>query len=71
MSIGKHAGNFVNVFQARSYRSKAEPLSPGATDMRVVIEADAPEAESRGSFTLKVWDAEGTRSVIVTGVTYP
>ncbi|SES91515.1 Protein of unknown function [Stigmatella erecta] len=39
--------------------------------MRVVIEADAPEAESRGSFTLKVWDAEGTRSVIVTGVTYP
>nr|WP_177233464.1 DUF2381 family protein [Stigmatella erecta] len=50
---------------------QAELLSPGATDMRVVIEADAPEAESRGSFTLKVWDAEGTRSVIVTGVTYP
>ena len=39
--------------------------------MRVVIEADATEAESRGSFALKVWDAEGTRSVIVTGVTYP
>jgi hypothetical protein len=37
----------------------------------VVIEADATEAESRGSFTLKERDAEGTRSAIVTGVTFP
>jgi hypothetical protein len=37
----------------------------------IVIEADATEAESQGSFTLKVWNEEGTRSVIVTGVTFP
>jgi uncharacterized protein (TIGR02268 family) len=110
-SIGKHPGNFVNVVQARSYRStrtvavvllldategmqpwraaRAELVGPGrrplrvyspwqavplryeVEDRRVVIEADATEAESRGSFTLKLWDAEGTRSVIVTGVTFP
>lgn len=50
---------------------QAEPLSPGAMDPRVVIEADATEAETRGSFTLKLWDADGTRSVIVTGATFP
>jgi uncharacterized protein (TIGR02268 family) len=50
---------------------QAAPFSPGAKDPRVVIEADATEAESRGSFTLKLWDAEGTRSIIVTGVTFP
>jgi hypothetical protein len=48
-----------------------EPLSSSVVDTRVVIEADATEAETRGSFTLKVWDADGTRSVIVTGVTFP
>jgi hypothetical protein len=42
-----------------------------AADTRVVIKADATEAETRGSFTLKLWDAEGTRSVIVAGVTFP
>jgi hypothetical protein len=47
-----------------------EPLSYEAKGRRVVIEADATEAESRGSFTLKEWDAEGTRSVIVPGVTF-
>ncbi|WP_224364368.1 DUF2381 family protein [Hyalangium versicolor] len=50
---------------------QAEPLSEGVQSQRVVIEADATEAESRGTFTLKLWDAEGTRSVIVTGVTFP
>jgi uncharacterized protein (TIGR02268 family) len=47
------------------------PLSSATKDPRVAIEADATEAETRGSFTLKLWDAEGTRSVIVTGVTFP
>jgi hypothetical protein len=50
---------------------QAEPLRYDATDPRVVIEADATEAETRGSFTLKLWDADGTRSGIVTGVTFP
>jgi hypothetical protein len=39
-----------------------EPLSDSAKDTRVVIEADATEAETRGSFTLKLWDAEGTEA---------
>lgn len=48
-----------------------EPINSGVKDWRVVLEAEATEAERRGSFTLKLWDAEGTRSVIITGVTFP
>jgi hypothetical protein len=48
-----------------------EPLSSDAKDRRVVIEAEATEAEAWGSFTLKLWNEDGTRSVIVTGVTFP
>jgi uncharacterized protein (TIGR02268 family) len=48
-----------------------EPLRYEAEDRRVVIEVEATEAETRGSFTLKVWDDDGTRSVIVSGVTFP
>jgi hypothetical protein len=48
-----------------------EPLRFGVKDKRVVIEADATEGEIRGGFTLKLWDADGTRSVIVSGVTFP
>jgi uncharacterized protein (TIGR02268 family) len=48
-----------------------EPLHFGVEDTRVVLEADATGEESRGSFTLKLWDAEGTRSIIITGITFP
>ncbi len=48
-----------------------EPFRYEAEDRRVVIEVEATEAETRGSFTLKLWDADGTRSVIVSGVTFP
>ena len=48
-----------------------EPLRYGVADTRVVIEADATEAEARGRFTLKVWNEEGTRSIVLTGVTFP
>jgi hypothetical protein len=51
--------------------TQREPLRDEGKGRRVVIEAEATEAETRGSFTLKVWDADGTRSVIVTGVTFP
>ncbi|SES70872.1 hypothetical protein SAMN05443639_1013 [Stigmatella erecta] len=37
----------------------------------MLIEAEATEAETRGTFTLKLWDAEGTRSIVLTGVTFP
>jgi hypothetical protein len=40
-------------------------------DKRVVIEADATEAGTRGSFTLKVWNEDGSRSIVLTGVTFP
>jgi hypothetical protein len=48
-----------------------EPLRTGVKDKRVVIEAEATEEETRGNFTLKLWDADGSRSVIVSGVTFP
>jgi uncharacterized protein (TIGR02268 family) len=110
-SIGKHSGNFVEVYEVLSYRStrrvavvlwlrpalgmqpwqaaraelvgpgrrmlrvhspwQREPLRDGVEDKRVVIEADATEAETRGSFTLKVWNEDGTRSIVLTGVTFP
>jgi uncharacterized protein (TIGR02268 family) len=49
----------------------AEPIGFESKDSRVVIEAEATEAETRGSFTLKLWDADGTRSIVLTGVTFP
>ncbi|MFL5347647.1 MAG: DUF2381 family protein [Hyalangium sp.] len=49
-----------------------QPALLGAgEDNRVVVEAEATETESRGSFTLKVWNEDGTRSLIVSGVTFP
>jgi uncharacterized protein (TIGR02268 family) len=48
-----------------------EPLRDEAKDRRVVIEAEATEAETRGSFTLKVWGEDGTRTIILTGVVFP
>jgi uncharacterized protein (TIGR02268 family) len=48
-----------------------EPISSTAKNALVVIEAEATEAEIRGTFTLKVWDADGTRSIVITGVTFP
>jgi uncharacterized protein (TIGR02268 family) len=50
---------------------QAEPIKFAAEDRRVIIEAEATEAETRGTFTLKVWDASGTRSIILRGVTFP
>lgn len=37
----------------------------------MVIEVEATEAETRGAFTFKVWDADGTRTLILTGVVFP
>jgi hypothetical protein len=39
--------------------------------VRVVIEAEATEVETRGRFTLKAWDEDGTRTIILTGMTFP
>jgi uncharacterized protein (TIGR02268 family) len=48
-----------------------EPLRNEAKDRRVVIEAEATEAESRGSFMLKLWGEDAARTIILTGVVFP
>jgi len=48
-----------------------EPLRDEAKDRRVVIEAEATEAEILGTFTMKVWDEDGTRTLLLTGVVFP
>lgn len=37
----------------------------------MVVEAEATAEEARGTFTLKVWEAGGTRTVTIGGVTFP
>jgi uncharacterized protein (TIGR02268 family) len=37
----------------------------------VMVETELTEAEARGRFTLKLWDASGTRTVTLGGVTFP
>jgi uncharacterized protein (TIGR02268 family) len=48
-----------------------EPIGAISKDWRVVIEAEATEQEAEGSFTLKVWNEDGTRSLMLSGVTFP
>lgn len=50
---------------------QSQPIDPSVINGRVVIEAEATEQETRGSFRLKLWNEDGTRSVIVSGVTFP
>lgn len=48
-----------------------EPIHFGGTEQRVLLEAEATAKELQGTFTLKLWDADGARSAILTGVTFP
>jgi uncharacterized protein (TIGR02268 family) len=48
----------------------AEPIPPGET-RRVWIEVMAPEAQTVGPFTLKVWEADGQRTFVIGNVTFP
>jgi uncharacterized protein (TIGR02268 family) len=48
-----------------------EPLRFDVEDKRVVVEADTTDEELQGSFTLKLWNEDGTRSLLVTGVSFP
>jgi uncharacterized protein (TIGR02268 family) len=48
-----------------------EPIRFGDSGQRILIEAEATEAEAQGTFTLKLWDASRSRSVTLTGVTFP
>ena len=42
---------------------------PGLTE--VMVEMELTQEEARGRFTLKLWDASGTRTVTLGGVTFP
>jgi hypothetical protein len=47
------------------------PIRSDTKDTRVWIEAEATAEEARGTFTLTVWEAQGPRSIVVTGVRFP
>lgn len=47
------------------------PVAPGSTLQRVVVEAEAASESPLGSFTLKLWDADGRRTVTLGNVTFP
>ncbi len=46
------------------------PIAPGERRL-VVVEAEATAEEARGTFTLKVWEEGGTRTVTLGGETFP
>jgi len=48
-----------------------EPLAPGATWQRVVVEAEVTETQVRGRFTLSLWQEGEPPSVSLEGVTFP
>ncbi|NVJ17886.1 DUF2381 family protein [Myxococcus sp. AM010] len=49
---------------------QASPIASGGPG-RVVIEAEASAESARGSFSLKLWEAEGPRTVTIGNVTFP
>ena len=49
--------------------SQSPTSEPGFTE--VMVETELTQEEARGRFTLKLWDASGTRTVTLGGVTFP
>jgi uncharacterized protein (TIGR02268 family) len=47
------------------------PVEPNADWQRVVVEAELPEAEARGTLRLELWEEGRTRSVTFGGVSFP
>jgi uncharacterized protein (TIGR02268 family) len=48
------------------------PITPGQNVAKlVIVEAEAQGHEAQGTFTLKLWDRGGTRTVILDRVTFP
>jgi uncharacterized protein (TIGR02268 family) len=56
------AGRTVTVWQSPTSK-------PGFTE--VMVETELTQEEARGRFTLKLWDASGTRTVTLGGITVP
>jgi hypothetical protein len=59
--------------QGRVWRTvtvwQSAPLKPGRWE--VMVEAELTQEEARGRFTLQLWDASGTRTVSLGGLTFP
>ncbi|ATB45651.1 DUF2381 family protein [Corallococcus macrosporus] len=49
---------------------QSSPITSGQT-ARVVVEAEAPAESARGAFSLKLWEADGPRTVTIGNVTFP
>ncbi|WP_338263935.1 DUF2381 family protein [Corallococcus caeni] len=47
------------------------PIPPNGPGARVIVEAEAPAAAVQGPFSLKLWEAEGPRSITLGNVTFP
>nr|WP_216612712.1 DUF2381 family protein [Myxococcus xanthus] len=47
------------------------PVSPDSRGQRVVVEAEAASERFQGSFTLKLWEADGHRTVTLGNVIFP
>ncbi|WP_338873610.1 DUF2381 family protein [Myxococcus stipitatus] len=47
------------------------PVAPDARGQQVVVEAEAASESLQGSFTLKLWEANGPRTVTLGNVTFP
>ncbi|RYZ12945.1 MAG: DUF2381 family protein [Myxococcaceae bacterium] len=50
---------------------QATPILPGGLGGRVIVEAEAPAAAVQGPFSLKLWEADGPRSITLGNVTFP
>jgi uncharacterized protein (TIGR02268 family) len=60
-------GRAVQVLSLR----QREPVRFGSLPQRVLIDAEATQEEAQGTFTLKVWNEGGPKSLILSGVTFP
>ncbi|AEI62444.1 DUF2381 family protein [Corallococcus macrosporus] len=49
---------------------QSSPIVSGES-ARVVVEAEAPAESARGAFSLKLWEADGPRTVTIGNVTFP
>ena len=48
----------------------SEPIAPGAQRQLVVV-AEATVEQSRGTFLLRLGEADGVRTITVRGITFP
>ncbi len=47
------------------------PVAPGGSEQRIVVQAEALEAQAQGLYTLKLWEPRTGRTVILSGVSFP